>query len=177
MKVMAPITVLIADHEKTRRAACVRLLDHEEGIQVIGEARSGLEAIKATARFKPRILLLSLSLLKGKKIGLLSALRRKSPETKVILTTRHESKARILEALSHGARGFIEEKTLTAFLPKAVQRVDIGKAWVPRSMISRIINLLGPLASQVHECEEGDPLPLPVRERGGVDGKISNIFG
>lgn len=144
---MSPITVLIADRDEARRAACVRLLQPEKGIRVVGRAQSGLEALSATAKLKPRILLLSLNLLKGKEIAQLFVLRQKSPQTKVILLTHRAPKTRILEALSYGARGYIEEKVLSAFLPKAVRCVDAGEAWVPRKMVARIIERLARLTA------------------------------
>jgi len=145
---MPPITLVIADQEKARRIACVRLLQPEKGIRVTGEARNGLEAIAATAKLKPRVLLLNLSLLKGKEISLLPVLRQKSPRTKVILLTRRAPESRILEALSHGAMGYLEENVLNAFLPKAVRIVDAGEAWIPRKMVAKIIDRLARLTAR-----------------------------
>jgi len=107
-KIMSPITVLIADRDEARRAACARLLQPEKGIRVVGRAQSGLEDLSTTAKLKPCILLLSLNLLKGKEIAQLFVLRQKSPQTKVILLTHRAPETRILEALSYGARGYPE---------------------------------------------------------------------
>ena len=137
-----PITVLIADDKEARRGFCLNLLRHEKGIRVLGEAQTDLEAITATVKLEPRILLLSLNFLKGKDNPLLLTLRQKSPQTRIILLSRLAPEARILEALSHGARGYLEEKALSTFLPKAVRCVDAGEAWVPRKMVAKIIDLL-----------------------------------
>jgi DNA-binding NarL/FixJ family response regulator len=144
---MPPITVLIADRDEAKRAACARVLLPENGIQVVGRAQNELETLSATAKLKPRILLLGLDLLQKKKILLLCALRQKSPRTKVILLTRHTPETRILEAFSYGARDFLEEKGLGAFLAKAVRCVDAGEAWVPRKMVARIIERLAHLTA------------------------------
>ena len=148
---MPRITVVIADRKKSGRAVCLRLLQSEKGIQVLAEARSGLEAIAAAARLKPRILLFHLNLFKGKKINLLRALRQNSPRTKAILVTARRSETVILEALSYGARGYIQEKKISIFLPKAVRLVDAGEAWVSRKMVAKIINRLTALAGQQEE--------------------------
>jgi len=144
---MSPITVLIADHDEARRAACARLLQPEKGIRVVGRAQSGLEALSGMAKLKPCILLLSLNLLKGKEIAQLFVLRQKSPRTTVILLTHRAPEIRILEALSYGARGYIEEKVLRTFLAKAVRCVDAGEAWVPHKMVARIIERLAGLTA------------------------------
>ena len=147
---MPPITVVIADNKKSGRAACLNVLQHEKGIQVVGEAGSGLEAIATAARLKPRILLFHLNMFKGKKINLLRALRQKSPRTKVILLTRRVSEKPILEELSHGARGYLKESAVSTFLPKAVRMVEAGEAWVPRKMVAKIIDRLARLTAR-HE--------------------------
>lgn len=141
---MRPVTVVIADHEEARRAACLRLLRPEPGIRVVGEAQSGLKVV-AAARLRPRILLLDAQLSAGKGVSLLRVFRRKSPRTKVILLTRRSSQVRILDALSDGARGYLDTRALPTFLPKAVRRVDAGEAWVPRRMVAKILDRLARL--------------------------------
>jgi DNA-binding NarL/FixJ family response regulator len=134
-----PITVLIAEHTKSKRAACLRLLEKEKGIQVVGEARSSLEAFVASARHRPDILFLDLNLAGKGGMSVLPALRWKSPETKVILLTRDAAETLILEALSFGARGYLEEESMSTFFAKAVRLVYAGEAWIPRRMIAGIV--------------------------------------
>jgi len=83
-----------------------------------------------------------LNLFKGKKDHLVRALRQKSPRTKIILLTRRARENQILEALSHGALGYLKEKAINGFLVKAVRKVDAGEAWVPRKVVARIIECL-----------------------------------
>ena len=135
----AQITVVIAEHQIADRAACLRLLEAESGIRVVGEAKSGLEAITSTGRLRPRILLLDLALARAQRMPLIPALRQKSPQTKVILLTDGASEARTLEALAHGARGYLDKALLTTFLARAVRVVGRGRSmgpcarWSPRS--------------------------------------------
>ena len=134
---MPLITVVIASTETTR-AACLRLLRPVKQIRVVAEARSDREAI-AAAGLNPRILLLDMSVSIRGGLVVLRAFRRDSPRTKVILLTRRGAEARILDALSHGARGHLERKALRRFLAKAVRLVDAGEAWVPRKMVAKLI--------------------------------------
>jgi DNA-binding NarL/FixJ family response regulator len=136
------ITVVIAERQPADRAACLRLLEPESGIRVVGEAKNGLEAITSTGHLQPRILLLDLGLAQAQRISLIPALRQKSPQTKVILLTDGASEVRTLEALAHGARGYLDKALLTTFLPRAVRVVDAGEAWVPRKMVAQIMDRL-----------------------------------
>jgi DNA-binding NarL/FixJ family response regulator len=139
---MPMITVVIADGDRTSLVLSMNTLQPEKGISVVGLARNGLEAIMAAGGLKPRILLLNSNLFKGKRENLLRALRQESPRTKMILLTRRASESPILEALSNGARGYLKETAINSFLPKAVRQVEAGEAWVPRKMVSKIVDRL-----------------------------------
>ena len=142
---MRPITVVVADPEKARRAACLRLLEPEKGIRVIAEAGTVAETLGA-ARLAPRILLLDSNLGLGRGLSLLPLFRRSSPATRVIVLTGHTSGAALLDAVAHGAHGYLNRRQLRAFLPKAVRKVDQGEPWVSRKMVPRIIETLVRLA-------------------------------
>ena len=139
---MSSITVLIADDQQKNRMTCLDLLRHEKKIHVVGEARNGLEVITGVGKLKPHILLLNFNLLKRKGIPLLQTLRLSSPKTKVILLIRRAREATLLRALSYGVRGYLRESLLTTFLPKMVHVVNNGEAWVPRKMVSKILDHL-----------------------------------
>ncbi len=145
---MPVITVLIADPDKASRDMCLSLLKHERGIRVVGEARSGLEVIASSVKFRPAILLLELGLSHGNGVSLIPVIREKSPQTKVILLVSGSSDARILEALSYGAVGSLEKRTLKTFLAKAVRVVDAGEAWVSRKIVAKILDRLAHLTSR-----------------------------
>ena len=137
---MPPITVVIADHKRARRAACLRLLELTRGIRVVGEAHTEMDAI-AALWLRPRILLLDLTLSRDAAL-LLPLIRLRSPQTRVILFTEGASERRVLDALAYGASGYLEKKLVHAFLAKAVRQVDAGEAWVPRRMVSKVVERL-----------------------------------
>jgi two-component system nitrate/nitrite response regulator NarL len=147
---MSPITIVIADQYKPTRTICLDLLQREKGIRVVGEARNGLEVISTLAKLKPRILLLNSNLLNKRRTSLLQTIHMKSPRTRVILIVRHVSEPIILEALSYGIRGYLREPFIITFLPKTVRAVNTGEAWIPRKMVSKIIDCLTNLTI----CEE-----------------------
>ena len=141
-------TVLIADFEKAGRATCRRLLQPEKKIKVVGEARSGLEAMTAAAKLKPRVLLLDPSVVEGKGVSLVSTILEKSPKTRIILLSEHASDADILDGLSQGALGYLTKPVLPTYLTKAVRAVAAGQAWVTRRMVGRLIDQLAHLPDQ-----------------------------
>ena len=145
---MASITVLIADHEQARRVRCRRLLQRDQTIRVVGEARNVPEALAGMAEWKPRVLLLDVNLVQTNEGGLVARLLRKSPRTRIILLTHHAAETQILDALSQGALGYLPKTALPRYLAKAVPAVDTGEAWVPRTMVGDLLARLGRQAAQ-----------------------------
>jgi DNA-binding NarL/FixJ family response regulator len=142
---MAAISVVIADRGRAGRAACRGLLKPEKDIRIVGEARSGLDAVTAAERLRPSILLLDLDLFDGTGTTLLPVIRRRSPETRVLILTRRGRAPKTIEALCHGARGYLEKDRLGLYLPRAVRAVDAGEAWVPRKMVAKIMDRMARL--------------------------------
>ena len=147
------ITVLIADPDKKSRAACVRALHGVRGVRVVGEAATGLEAVSATAKLKPRVVLLDLELSSEFGASLISVVRRKSARTRVILLVGRASEERILEALSHGAVGCVTKKDTERFLPEALEAVSSGEAWMSRKLIPKIMDRLADFTARAEARE------------------------
>lgn len=143
---MSPITVVIAEEERERRATCQRILANERGIRVVGEAGTVAETL-AASRLAPRILLVDSKLALGDGV-VLPTLRRSSPRTRVIVLTGQSSGPALLDALAHGAHGVLNRRLLRALLGKAIRRVAAGESWVPRKMIPKVMETLRtPLAA------------------------------
>jgi DNA-binding NarL/FixJ family response regulator len=144
---LPPITVLIADREKRRSDMCLGLLRRTKRVRVVGTARTSQEAVVA-ADLKPQILLYDLKMNRKNSVPPLMLIRVKSPQTKVILLTGKASEAKIIEAISQGARGYLGPTLVRRFLVKAVQVVHRGESWVSRAMVAKIIDRLARLSLQ-----------------------------
>jgi DNA-binding NarL/FixJ family response regulator len=95
-------------------------------------------------RLKPRVLLLDLGVASRDGAAVLRLIRRQSPRTRVILLTGRSSGERALDALGRGAHGYLEERALGAYLSQAVRAVVAGEGWMPRKVISKIVDRLVP---------------------------------
>jgi DNA-binding NarL/FixJ family response regulator len=136
------VPILIADSERASRNAAARVVQSIRGMRVVGEAQTGHEAVSATARLKPRIILLDLQLSSDFGATLISVLRRRSARSRVILLVGRASEDRIVEALSHGAVGCVTKKEIPLFLPKALEAVAAGEAWMSRKLVPKIVDRL-----------------------------------
>lgn len=147
------VTILIADSDKAARAATMRVIQPLRGMRVVGEAQTGLEAVTATARLKPRVVLLDLKLSSEFGATLIAILRRKSARTRVILLVGRAPESRIIEALSHGAVGYVTKTEIARFLPEALEAVSSGEAWMSRTLIPKIMDRLAAFTAPVEDLE------------------------
>jgi DNA-binding NarL/FixJ family response regulator len=127
------------------------LLRGEPKVRVVGEARSGLEALASVTMLRPRILLMDIALSPARGRPLIPAIRQKHPGTRVILLTGPRSENRVLDALSLGAHGCLEWAALPDQLVAAVKAVDAGEAWVPRRMVAHLMERLAAFFSEPAE--------------------------
>jgi DNA-binding NarL/FixJ family response regulator len=139
---MKTITVAIADPDREGLMACKRVLWHDLGITVVGEATSCKDLVVKVLRLKPHVLLFSLGLCTDAECSLLRALCRECPATRVVLLAEHSVQEDLLvHALAIGARGYLEHGVVERQLAKAVHGVNRGEAWVPRKMLGKIMEI------------------------------------
>ena len=145
------VNILIADPERASRNAATRVIQSLRGMRVVGEATTGQEAVSATARLKPRVILLDLQLSSEFGASLISVLRRRSARSRVILLVGRASEDRIVEALSHGAVGCVTKKEIPLFLSKALEAVAAGEAWMSRKLVPKIVDRLAEYTARANK--------------------------
>jgi DNA-binding NarL/FixJ family response regulator len=153
-KPRGPITVVIADQKQRQRSKCQEILGIEDGISVVGHAKSRHEVIEAL-KGKPRVLLLDFKMSIVSPDSLVPAIRKRSPKTRIVLMTDRASESKILEVLSQGARGYLWKDLVQVHLPRTVRVVDAGEAWIPRMMVAMLLDRLTRLSSP----KDGAPKP------------------
>jgi len=149
-----PVTCLVADdHPAVLEAVCAYL--EQGGIEIIGRAVDGPDAIATIERRRPTVALVDLRMPGGGGIEVAREAGKRSPETGVILYTGYGERALLTEALDAGARGFVLKEAPLGDLLRAVTTVAAGGTYVDPV-------LAGVLASAVMT----DKLPaLTQRER------------
>jgi DNA-binding NarL/FixJ family response regulator len=128
-------TVILASPRTSTRRRWARLLEDGARVRLAGEARTGPEALAWSSR-RPRILLLDGALCAREGPALVRRFRRRSPWTRILVVTAAGLDP--LDALAHGARGYLAPEDLPTFLGRAVRAIHQGEAWVPRRMVARV---------------------------------------
>lgn len=132
------IKVLLADDHDLVRLGIKRLLADANGIDVIGEAECGEDAIKLARELEPNILLLDANM---PGIGGLEACRRvirHNPDTKVIALTVHADEPYPSRFLQAGASGYLTKGTGVDEMVKAIRQVHAGQRYISASVAQQL---------------------------------------
>ena len=148
------ITVLLVDDHALVRRGFRRLLEDEDGINVVGEADSGVRAVQMVGDLKPRIVLMDCSMPDGDGVQATREIVRLHPETSVLMLSMHSEDTLVRRAIDAGARGYILKKALDLDLVSAIKRVLAGEL-VLDSQLSSVPNV---------EAEEKRTSGLTARE-------------
>ena len=152
-----PVKVLIAeDHQIVREGLKALLV--REGLEVVGEASNGQEAVRMAASCQPDIAVLDLSMPVMNGLEALPDLVRESPKTKALLLTRHDLDEYVLAAVRAGAKGFVLKSQSATDLVQAIAEVHEGGFYMSPG-VSKV--MVDALLSRSHEPDKR----LTMRER------------
>ena len=124
------IRLLIADDHKLFRIGLHKMLREAQDIKVVGEARSGEEAVTLARELAPNVILMDICM---PGIGGLEATRRitqRDSGMRVVMLTGFEESPYPLQALKAGASGYLTKKVGAEELVKAIKRVFLGKRYL-----------------------------------------------
>jgi two-component system, NarL family, response regulator NreC len=131
--------VLIADDHAVVRAGLRLLLSQETGMELVGEATGGEEAILLTEELIPEILILDLSMADLDGIQVSRTIHSKMPQVKILILTVHEDEALLREAIRSGASGYILKHAAEVEMMIAIRTVQKGDIYVHSSMLRGLL--------------------------------------
>jgi len=124
------IRVLLADDHDILRQGLRLLLGMQAEIDVVGEARTGREAIEMVQALKPDVVVMDISMPDIDGLEACQHIRRLEPATQVLMLTMHESEEYFLKALRVGAAGYLVKKAAPTDLHMAISAVAQGGAFL-----------------------------------------------
>ncbi|PYR08997.1 MAG: DNA-binding response regulator [Acidobacteria bacterium] len=140
------VRIVIADDHSTVRDALKRVLESEPRYRVVGEAKTGRDAIHVTRAHRPEVLLFDISMPALSRLEALNRITPDSPETKVIALTASIDRAAVLKALQHGARGVVLKTAGSDILFGAISAVLQGRQWLDRGSVSDLVQVVRELS-------------------------------
>jgi DNA-binding NarL/FixJ family response regulator len=168
--------VVIADDDDLMRAGLVELLSGEESIEIVGQARTGREAVERARKLKPDVVLMDVRMPDMDGIAATAELGRAAPEARVIILTTFEQDDYIFGALRAGASGFLLKRTPPEELIAGVRTVASGESLLSPSVTRRVIDRMAqqPTPDLSHQAKLGELTPREREVLGLVAAGLSN---
>jgi len=137
---MENIKVLVADDHTILRQGIKALLDNQAGIEVIGEAKDGREALTLIERLLPDVILMDIGMPGLNGLEATRRIKKKFPEIKVLVLTMYTNEEYVFQILHAGANGYLVKETAFQDLISAIKAVYRDEAFMSPSISKKVIN-------------------------------------
>ncbi|MCL4551949.1 MAG: response regulator transcription factor [Candidatus Marsarchaeota archaeon] len=146
------IRILVADDHAVVREGLRALIATEPGMELIGEAADGLEAVIKARQLRPDVILLDLVMPRKDGIGAISEIMRDNPNARILILTSFAEDEKVLPAIKSGALGYLLKDSSPYELLQAIQNVYRGESALHPTIARKLIRELGrPPESQLVE--------------------------
>jgi DNA-binding NarL/FixJ family response regulator len=177
---MQPVRVLIADDHKLFREGLRSLLERERGIEIMGEARNGEEAVHFAQTLQLDVILMDIEMPKIDGIEATRLIKGLNPGVKVLMLSNFEEDARVYDAMLAGAKGYVVKRISTANLIGVLNALQNDELILTPFLAGLALQNIGHL----HPSNDGCNFELTSREikilellvRGYSNKEISNTI-
>jgi len=126
---MSDIRILLADDHSLVRKGLRLLVEAQEGMQVVGEASDGREAVKLAGELAPDIAILDIAMPNLNGIEATAQLTKSDSPVKAIILSMHSDESYVVRALDAGARGYLLKDSAEDDLVQAIRTVAQGRPY------------------------------------------------
>jgi DNA-binding NarL/FixJ family response regulator len=130
--------LLVDDHAVVRRGLRI-FLGLQEGLEVVGEAADGEEAVEQAERLAPDVVLMDVVMPGVDGIAATARLRERVPDARVLVLSSFDDSDRVLPALKAGAAGYLMKDTEPEALAEAIRAVERGEPVLAREATERVL--------------------------------------
>jgi DNA-binding NarL/FixJ family response regulator len=154
------IKVLAADDQRVIREGLAMLLDLLPGVEVVGTAADGSQALSMVTDLHPDVVLMDLRMPRVDGVEATRRLRQTHPDVKVVVLTTYADDRSVIEALRAGAVGYLTKDAGAEEIRQALERVTSGQAVLDPAVQRHLVDAIAGTAPE--------PEPGPVT--GSPDG-------
>lgn len=160
------IKILIVDDQELIRQSLALILNNQPGMEVVGDAKSGTEAIEITRRLRPEIILMDIRMPGMDGIQCMKIIKENLPHIKIIILTTFDDDEYIYKALKNGADGFLLKGISTLELVRAINIVYNGGVSIEPDIANKVFQIFRKLANYdfVNQVENQDIASLSNNE-------------
>ncbi|MFO7724853.1 MAG: response regulator transcription factor [Oceanipulchritudo sp.] len=132
-----PISLILAEDHLLVREGIHKLIEAENDLTVVGEAKTGHEVVDMATRLRPDIVVMDIAMPLLNGLEACRQLREKAPGTRVLILSAHGEDAYVEKALEVGAAGFLLKHAPGNALNHAIREVHAGRPYFSPSILRR----------------------------------------
>ena len=129
------------DHPIMRRGLC-EVLEDAGGIEVVGQAADGVEAVRIAEESRPDVIVMDVIMPKQSGVEACRDILDLLPDTKVLMLTASTEDDALVEAIAAGAMGFVQKYSGSDELVDTVRQVAKGRLMISGDAVSRVFKLI-----------------------------------
>ncbi|MDQ2888350.1 MAG: LuxR C-terminal-related transcriptional regulator [Chloroflexota bacterium] len=137
------VRVLVVDGQAVTRAGLHRLLESYAGLQVVGQAADGVQAVSETLELGPQVVLMDAQLPNGQSLEALRQIKQLNLDTRVLLLSTLDREEYLYETLRAGADGYVLKDIAPDELAQAVRAVARGEVLIQPQLAGRLLSRVG----------------------------------
>jgi len=134
--------ILIVDDHPVVREGLASILDHEQDLQVCGQAEDAAGALKVIAETKPDIAIVDISLKQSDGIELTKTLKARYPDIAVIVLSVHDESVYAERVLLAGAKAYLMKDAVSEHIVTAIRRVLRGEIYVSDAVSNKFLHII-----------------------------------
>lgn len=156
---MKKIRILVVDDESVVREGVVAILSYQTDIEVVAEAKNGLEALELARKTNPDVVLLDMVMPKQDGLTTIPKLKEVVPDAKILVLTSFAEADRVYQTIKAGALGYLLKDATRVQLLQAIRDVANGQASIHPSVALKVIHEIDHPSEMMYTSE-----PLTPRE-------------
>ena len=137
---MKKIRILVVDDESVVREGVVAILSLQKDMDVVGEARDGIQAMQLAQKAKPDVMLLDLVMPKQDGLATIQKLKNILPDIRILVLTSFAESDRVYQAIKSGALGYLLKDATRTQLLQAIRDVANDQASIPPGIALKVIH-------------------------------------
>jgi len=158
-----PLRILLADDHEMFRQGIKSLIGTEPGLEIVGEAATGREALEKVLELEPELLVMDISMPEMSGVQLMARLKQAAPAVRVLALTAFGDTAYVRQLLAAGAAGYLLKRAAADELIEAIRVVARGGTYLDPAVAGKVVS--GFLErKKLHGRREGDALSGRERE-------------
>jgi DNA-binding NarL/FixJ family response regulator len=143
MTTSTPITILLAEDHAIVRQGLSALLRAGENFKMVGEARTGREAVELALALRPDIILMDIAMPVLNGLEATRQIRAANPKARIIILSAHSDDEYIERTVAAGVAGFLEKQSSADILTKAIREVAKGNSYFSPAIAKRMRDASG----------------------------------